>query len=336
MAIPDRGEIGSTASSAGEWGCLLCGGETAIRFRLPHIWDQPDDSRTFDIRWCEACDFGFLHPRPTALDLERFYDQAGAPRDQAERNRTLLEKVRLHLAWRIGHADARQIDAALIDSTVGKPCASICVFGCTGLDLVVGLKRLGHRVVGVERNADAVHRARDGGFEVFSGSADAPPREVFEASFDAVVLNNVLPGCREPRVALQNAHRILEPAGHLFAEVPNHESYSARRSGPAWCLFDAGRNLNFFTGKSLTRFVESTGFHVKDMLYRQAVPQFSRSRMIVEQEIWDRLYAKSNRGDSRAPSRNSTVELWTRLARLRFQRPSERFEIVAVIGTRLA
>src|SRR5262249_59738090 len=143
---------------------------------------------------------------------------------------------------------------------------------------------------------------RDQGIEVFKGSAEAPPPEIHDTSFDGVFLSNALPRCLEPRVALENAHRLLEPGGHLFVEAPNHDAYSARRAGPAWPLFEAGRNVNFFTGKSLTRLVESAGFRVDDMLFRQMIPQIYHSRWIAEQENAIRIYGYSNRLVRRNPA----------------------------------
>ena len=59
--------------------CLLCEGETRVRDHLPHLWHQPEGSSSYDVPWCDACEFGFLDPRaPTAGDLARFAaDAAG-------------------------------------------------------------------------------------------------------------------------------------------------------------------------------------------------------------------------------------------------------------------
>jgi SAM-dependent methyltransferase len=310
--------------------CLWCGGETTARYHLPRILDHTDLARPCDIRWCAACDFGFLDPRPTNEDLDRVNDRAADAIDRSEKVPPFLEKLRLHLAWRMGRGLARQIDVPLVHSIANKPGASVCVFGCDQMGLLFGLKDLGHQVLAVERNAPAVSRARDRGIEVLFGAADSPPTEVFERSFDVVFLNRVLPGCLEPRLALQNAHRLLKPGGHLLAEVPNHNAYMAHRGGPAWSLFEAGRNVNFLTANSLSKFVASTGFDVKDLFYRQMVPQFSRSRIIEEHEIANRIY-----GNSRPVNWwNEVIDPWARLLRLVFQSPEQRYEIVAMIATK--
>jgi SAM-dependent methyltransferase len=215
---------------------------------------------------------------------------------------------------------------------VGTPHASICIFGWDEMETIVGLKDLGHKVLGVDRSASALRRAHDQGLDVFKGSAEAPPPEILETPFDAVFLSNALSSCLEPRVALENAHRLLNPGGHLFAEAPNHDAHSARRAGPVWPLFEAGRNVNFFTGNSLTRFVESTGFRVDDVLYRQMIPQTYHSRLIAEREIANRIYGN----DKRLDWWNATIGPWARLLRLVFLSTAQRFEIVGVIATKQA
>ena len=169
--------------------------------------------------------------------------------------------------------------------------------------------------------------------DVLVGSVEALPAELSGRSFDAVYLNRVLQDCREPREALRNACRLLEPGGTLFVEVANHGSDSARRYGAAWILCDAGRHINFFTAQSLSRFLRETGFEVEDILYRQYIPQFSSSRLAAEQEVWDRMYANRNRGDGRVPPRKSAADLWTGFLRTIFRCPSEKNEILGIVAS---
>ena len=103
------------------------------------------------------------------------------------------------------------------------------------------------------------------------GSAENPPNQLRTGTFDAVFLNGDLPKAHDPKAALQNARRLLEPGGYLLAEVPNHGSYSARRLGPTWSLWEAGIRLNYFTPKSLSRLIEEGGCEIKEILYRRYV-----------------------------------------------------------------
>lgn len=334
MPKSQPGEILSHEVNTNSEACLACSADARIRYRLPHIWHEPADSRPYDIRWCGACDFGFLDPRPPLQDQERFHAEGEVLVAPAGPALTILERARLHLAWRAGSSRAREIDARLIQSVITAPNASICVFGYDRPELWVELAKRGIRVVGVELNDRASSRDQSPGIEILTGSVEAPPKAIAESSFDVVVLNHVLQACREPKQALRNAHRFLMPGGTLIAEVPNNGAYSARRFGAAWLLCDAGRQLNFFTETSLSKFFRDAEFSVKDTFYRQYLPQFTSSRLLIEQETWDRLYTNASAAVAPCPPRKSAIDLWTGLARTIFLGPSGKFEIIGMVATK--
>jgi SAM-dependent methyltransferase len=316
--------------------CPGCCRESAVRYRLPNIWHQPAGTQPYEIRWCEECDLGFLDPRPSAEDLSLFQEtrerfrvtalEQSSPRD-------FVEKVRMHLAWRVGHGRAGQIDAKRIHSLLGDGPTSICVLGYGDLDLLVQLRDLGHQVFGIEPNERRRLDARAKGLELWPGSAEDLPIQATETAFDAIFLNRDLLTALEPRAALHNARRLLKSGGYLFAEVPNHGSYSARRLGPAWSLWEAGNYINYFTTKSLSRFIQDAGYEVKEVLYRRYITQFTAEQMRHEQEIWDRLYSSLDRKNQKLPRRKSSIDLWLDLLHTYFLPPAEKYEIVAIVST---
>ena len=336
MTNSDRVYTGPPPSHSATAACPGCFGKTRVSYRLPKIWYQPAGSQSYEIRWCDQCDFGFLDPRPTVDDQSLF--QAARATFQLTANgqpspRDFVEKVRIHLAWRVGHGHASQIDANRIHSLLGDGPSSICIFG-GDLELLVQLRDRGHQVFGTDRNEDVCRNACAMGLEVWSGCAENLPKQAMTRTFDAVFLNRDLPMALEPRAALRNARSLLKPGGYLLAEVPNHAAYSARRLGPTWCLWEAGIHINYFTSKSLSRFIEEAGCEVRDVLYRRYVAQFTKAQMRDEQEIWDRLYSSLNRQDQKIPRRKSPVDLWLDFVRTMFLPPARKYEMLAIISTR--
>jgi SAM-dependent methyltransferase len=315
--------------------CLSCGGDTRIRDHLPHIWHQRVDSRPYDLRWCERCDFGFLSPRPDAEDRARFARDACELRrdwpDLIPLKPTFLERVRVNLAWRTAFGYS-QINSRRVQEFAGSRSISICAFGGGLVDLMRELKDTGHRIVGVDADEAAPGRAQTAGLVVYEGSIEDPPEAIRDEPFDIVLLSGVLGCCPDPRKALQNARELLKPSGHLMADVPNNGAYSARRLGPAWFFCDAGNSLCFFTGRSLAHFVEMCGFEIIDILYNNYTGQFRNSRLVIEQKIWDHLYANVDPGTPRLPRRKSRWELWRGLLGSMFRGPAEKYEIVGIIG----
>jgi SAM-dependent methyltransferase len=324
--------------------CLFCGGKTKIRDRLPRIWHNPVGSQSYDIRWCESCDFGFLDPCPSPEEHARMARAAREiSRDWPElipAKTTFLEKVRGHLAWRVTHANARPLDAALIDRIAGGRPLSICVFSgffSPALDhMMQELQNSGQRVVGVvSAPADpGTMPARSRFFH--HGSIEEPPAAILAETFDLVVMSWVLHSCRHPRQALQNAHKLLKPGGHLMADVPNNGAYTARRLRSAWYFCDAGSTLCFFTDQSLSRLLETAGFEIVDHIFCNYTVQFRNSRLAIEQTLWDRLYENVVPGTVKPPRRKSQWEIWRGLFGSMFRKPAEKYEVAGIIGKKRA
>ena len=315
--------------------CPGCFGASTVRYHIPRVWHEPAGSPSYDIRWCDKCDLGFLDPRPTAEVMGQFQVTREGFRTKAielPSPPSFAEKVRIHFAWRVGHGRAAQIDAKRIHSFIGDGPASICIAGCGDLEQLTQLRELGHQVVGIDLNEQLCRDAQARGFDVWHGSAENPPEQVLRRTFDAVFLNQDLPKVTEPRAALENARRLLKSGGYLFAEVPNHGAYSARRLGPAWSLWEAGIHINYFTCKSLTRLIEEAGCEVKEILYRRYILQFTSEQLRDEQEIWDRMYSGSSRLGQNRPRRKSSVDLWLDLLRTIFLRPEQKYEVVGIIS----
>jgi SAM-dependent methyltransferase len=314
--------------------CPGCSGETRSRYHLPRLWCQTAGSPTYEIRWCDSCDLGFLAPRPTVEELI-LYRETTENRTKAiglPSPRSFAEKVRIHLAWRVGHGHASQIDANRIHSLMGDVPTSICIFGCAELELLVQLRDFGHQVFGIDANERVCRDARAKELDVWPGSAENPPEQAVTRTFDALFLNGGLAMAIEPKAAIQDAVRLLKSGGYLFAEVPNHGAYSARRLGPAWSLWDAGININYFTSKSLSRFIEEAGCEVKEVRYRRYVAQFTSEQMRNEQAIWDHLYSSSNQTDQNIPPRKSSVDLWLDFLRTMFLSADRKYETVGIIS----
>ena len=121
-----------------------------------------------------------------------------------------------------------------------------------------------------------------------------------------------------------------------MVEVPNNHAKSARRFGQAWYHANAGIILNFFTGVSLSRLADTSGLVIVHRFYTNYVTQFRKSRLEIEQALWDRLY--SNAGAQRAilPPRKSRWELWRGLAASMFCPPDTMYETIGIVARKPA
>jgi 2-polyprenyl-3-methyl-5-hydroxy-6-metoxy-1,4-benzoquinol methylase len=332
----------STLSSTA---CLLCRGPMEVWYDLPHIWHQPQGTRPYAIFRCGKCDLGLLLPRPSQQELDSFYGDNYFARYARESNEryegqtdfeparpTLLDRLRVHIAWRSERG--RPLDATALSQVVAPGPLRICDIGCGDGRLLAELQALGHKVVGVEVDETARRRAAAKGIDVFPGYAEAIPDAVKDRSFDMVCMIHVLEHCPDPLQALRNAAALLRPAGCLAVEVPNNDAISGRRSGPAWFYGDAGRHLNFFTAKSLASAVKSVNLEIVECRFSGYVSAFLNTRLAAERVTWDRLYAGKDASLRGRPARNSKRAQWMTLARTLFAPPPSKYEVVGIIARR--
>ena len=168
-----------------------------------------------------------------------------------------------------GHATSRDglaVVPALV-SDVADAARVLDVGTGTGR-FALALAREGREVLGVDPSpgmiAAAKAKAAAGGlagvrFEVRDAYALGEP----DASFDAVVLANVLHVLEEPQRALSEARRVLRPGGRLFAPTFCHaQGLKAQLLSRLSALLFGLPIRHRFTGDGLEALVRGAGFEV--------------------------------------------------------------------------
>ena len=303
--------------------CFLC------RREAPLFAVMPIDAKTYrptahgSIYRCAGCSVAFVHPRPSAEETSGFY-QLDAYYTQGRSHMpdvkaTLLAKVRQHLAWR---ADRSESIVDVLKKELA-PASSVVDIGCGGGELLRALARMGHRAVGVERDAAALSRQD---LHVLEGTAEALPRELEPAGYDAVVFSHVIEHLVDPVDAVSRAASLLKPEGLLVVEVPNNESTIAVRSGLAWEHLDVPRHINFFTEASLRATVKAAGYTPLRSYFAGYCRYFSPSFIATEQRIFDKLEG------ARPALRNSALRSWRLLAETAFAGSRAKYDSVGIVA----
>ncbi len=109
---------------------------------------------------------------------------------------------------------------ALFAALVGGPGRRVLDLGCrTGA--LTRYYASGNDVVGVDVDRDALARAHERlGIEtVWADTEDELPFP--DASFDVVVMGEILEHLADPRAAVANVRRVLRPGGRFVGSVPN-------------------------------------------------------------------------------------------------------------------
>lgn len=152
--------------------------------------------------------------------------------------------------------------------------------GCAEGDVARRLQELGNRVSGLDRDEEAAEKARPDLENVVVADLDTSSLlEHFDAaSFDVVLLADVLEHLKEPSRALRDATTLLRDGGRLVLSVPNvaHGALRLALLQGRWEYTETGlldnTHLHFFTRSSLFELVEGAGLAVDELRATVADP----------------------------------------------------------------
>ena len=127
----------------------------------------------------------------------------------------------------------------------------------------------GCEVVGVEHHPTAAGVAAERLDEVVIGSVDAE-LPFPDASFDCIVMNDVLEHLLDPWRVVSQAARLLKPGGCIVASIPNMRHYRVLKAliqDQQWVYVEKGvldrTHLRFFTHRTIRAMFENAGYVVE-------------------------------------------------------------------------
>jgi SAM-dependent methyltransferase len=200
-----------------------------------------------DIVRCRSCGHMQLERFPLAAELAEAYGEAESgdyveeEAGQRETARRILERI-----------ESRTARGRLLD------------LGCWVGFLLAEARDRGWETAGVEPSAFASGFARERlGLDVRRSellAADLPA-----ASFDAVVLGDVIEHLPDPGTALDRVAELLAPAGVLWLALPDAGSPLARAMGRRWWSV-IPTHVQYFTRASLTTLLRRHGYEVLEVV----------------------------------------------------------------------
>jgi len=321
--------------SSAEWepACPVCGEVAGAWMIVPGDWRRPELDTDFELRWCNGCKHGFLHPPPTleasmaAHDLDEYFTH-GAEEPDAPPGSLLgriESRVREHIAWRLDDGEETRHNVA---SVLREP-KRVCEIGCGAGQLGAFLVERGHSYVGIEIDAVARSLAASRGLEVFEGVAQEVPPELAGRRFDAVVMSHVLEHVADLRAAMQTIVTLLGERGVFVAEVPNNQAVDGHELGATWYWLDVPRHVQFFTGESLTRLCNEQGLRARGLEYTGFVRHYQDPWIEKEKRIHDFMAGRGWDGP-----RSGRRRAWRRLFEAAFLPDAKRYDSVMVVAER--
>jgi len=136
--------------------------------------------------------------------------------------------------------------------------------GATLLDVGCGSGWLGdhfEHYTGIDGSAEAVAAAGRRGREIVRGDVDEP-LPFADASFDGVVLKDLLEHVADPVAVVAEARRVLRPGGRVFASSPDAQRW----------VWDDYTHRRPFTRKAFRLLFADAGFEVEQVGYESVMP----------------------------------------------------------------
>jgi SAM-dependent methyltransferase len=218
--------------------CNLCGSD---RYRA--VYEMPDrkffGEEYFTVAECERCGLGFVNPRPTLAEIQKYYP--------AKYYQDPPTKSHARYLNRRFSAEASYLKPL----ENGKGRKRLLDVGCANGDFPRFMAARGWEVEGVEIS-EASQPIQD--FQVYTKEFDKIP--VHEARYDAVTAWAVLEHVHDPMAYVRKAAQVLKKDGLFVFLVQNFHSLASRH---LFCE-DVPRHLYFFTRETVKQYLEKTGF----------------------------------------------------------------------------
>lgn len=295
---------------------------------VPGDWRRPHVKEDYTILWDSARSYGQIWPRPSPREVLAYYQTEeyythGVAKGSTELHTRPDQRLMTKLSWLADRG--LEPDQAWWRHVLGGVRLRILEIGCGNGSNLSLLRSLGHEVIGVEPDTQALEIARKEGHQVHEGTAELLPVEVSNDRFDAVIFMHVLEHCIDPFQAVQSVVRILNSDGLVVAEVPNNECIGRKRFGLLWHWLDVPRHLNFFTSKSLVDLFRFAGLKIDSISYCGYCRQFSPSWITAQCEI---AKAFGMPKDNRIKDRN----YWVYLLETAWANRARKFDSVRIVG----
>jgi SAM-dependent methyltransferase len=175
---------------------------------------------------------------PTAAELHEYYRRYSYDHPES---------------WGVDSATQASLKELALSLRRYRTSGRLLDLGCGAGAVLRTMSTEGWHAEGQEVSAAAADRLEEEGFRIHR---EAPEDLAIEdASFDVVVMSEVIEHLPAPNVTLRAVHRLLRPGGALYLTTPNFGSLSRRVLRDRWRAIELPGHLSYFDHSSLTGFL---------------------------------------------------------------------------------
>jgi 2-polyprenyl-3-methyl-5-hydroxy-6-metoxy-1,4-benzoquinol methylase len=234
--------------------CNLCGASNEVV-----VGTRDRDGLPLRTVLCRTCGLVWTNPRPSAADMNAYYETTYRSDYKGQSAPPLRKIVRGFL----GAAERRAMLRALLEAPHEGVPARMLDVGCGAGELVYLLRRDGVDASGLDPGIEFAEFARTV-LRVPVQAAAVDAATVAAASQDLATMFHALEHVPDPRAVLTTVRGWIRRGGHLVVEVPN---IAARVQAPSHQYHYA--HLYHFTGSTLGALGAAAGLRLIDLRHTE-------------------------------------------------------------------
>jgi 2-polyprenyl-3-methyl-5-hydroxy-6-metoxy-1,4-benzoquinol methylase len=234
--------------------CNLCGASTSVV-----VGTRDREGNPLRTVLCTVCGLVWTNPRPTAADMNAYYETSYRADYKGHRTPPLRKIVRGFIGAANRRSTLRQVLAPREGAPYDRP--RMLDVGCGAGELVYLMRRDGVDASGVEPGIEFAEFARTV-LHVPIQTAAVDAASVRPESQDLVTMFHALEHVPDPLAVLTTVGTWIRNGGHLVVEVPN---IAARVQAPGHQYHYA--HLYHFTGSTLGALGEAAGLRLTETRY---------------------------------------------------------------------
>jgi SAM-dependent methyltransferase len=229
--------------------CPLCDSREITRTLTSKDFFLTHES--FNIDSCDSCGFKFTNPRPSAKELNKYYESIDYISHSNE-SKGIVSLIYQAVRQYTLRAKLRLIEKHL-DKTNGIKHLD---FGCGTGHFVDYASKKGWKSIGFEPDQRINKKHNHLIINSLNDSFSSSP-------FDVITLFHVLEHVDKLNPTIAQLLTLLKPNGLLILALPNPNSFDAKYYKEHWAGYDLPRHLYHFTQSSVTTLSEKHGIKIE-------------------------------------------------------------------------
>lgn len=221
------------------------------------------------VHYCEQCDLKFV---PVSSFTTEIYDELyssaelGYHHDVTKDNLSLEELIQ------------KDINFAAVFDSLEYDSLDILEIGCGYGFLTNALKRLGHRVKGIDVSCRAIEYAR----KMYGEHFEQKEITTIDGLFDLIIAIEVIEHIRDPYECIKKCAKLLKQGGKLIITTPNKDYY---KKSAVWVTNPPPVHLYWFGKKAMEIMAKRAGLEMQVLPMHKYLMRYEKNRNLLLERI---------------------------------------------------